>query len=252
MDVQAQQVADAVREQQRDHAVRRQLDRVAAQDAEVDEPRGERLAREHVDVAVAAARRHRGDRLLLRGQHDLVDLALRGREAAGHRPGARDVAGPAARRLGADVGEQQIAVGEAQVVALAVQDLAVRRDDRRVGAAHPARHERAPPSPRAPRAAAASGTRRAHAGGVRRRGRRGRQAQLGARGVVVVKAQLDDRVRERRIEHVDDAAADVAAEQAALLQAGLDVGRGQRRDGAAADAGGQARQRADRDSRSPR
>ena len=63
VDVQAQQVADAVREQQRDHAVLRQLDRVAAQDAEIDEARGERLAREHVDVAIAAARRHRGDRL---------------------------------------------------------------------------------------------------------------------------------------------------------------------------------------------
>ena len=91
-----------------------------------------------------------------------------------------------------------------------------------------------------------------HAGRVRGRGGGRRQAQLVARGVVVMQAQVDDRVRERRIEHVDDPAADVAAEQAALLETGLDVGRGQRRDGAPANARRQARQRADRDSRSRR
>ena len=43
------------------------------------------------------------DGLTLGRQHDLVELALRRREAAAHGPRARDVAGPAARGFGAEV-----------------------------------------------------------------------------------------------------------------------------------------------------
>src|SRR6185436_8004551 len=100
-----------------------------AQDAEVDEPGRERLTGEHVNVAVTAAGRDGGDRLLLRGEDDLVELALRRRVAPRRGPRAGDVARPAGGRLGADVGEQQVAVGEPFVVTFAVQDLAVRRDN---------------------------------------------------------------------------------------------------------------------------
>src|SRR6185436_7986694 len=92
--VQPQQMADAVREQQRDDAIRRELDRVAAQDAEVDEPGRERLTGEHVNVAVTAAGRDGGDRLLLRGEDDLVELALRRRVTPRRGPRAGDVARP--------------------------------------------------------------------------------------------------------------------------------------------------------------
>ena len=55
VDVEADEVPDAVREQQREHAVGDELDRVAAQDAEIDEAHREGLACEDVDVAVARA-----------------------------------------------------------------------------------------------------------------------------------------------------------------------------------------------------
>ena len=120
----------------------------------------------------------------------------------------------------------------------------MRRHDRRVRAAHATGHERGFHGGAHLRRRA-SGTGGGHAGRVRSRRRGRRQAQLVARGVVVMQAQVDDRIRERRIDHVDDPSTDVAAEQAALLDTGLDVGRGQRRDGTPANAGRQARQRAD-------
>ena len=104
-----------------------------------------------MNVSIAAAGRHRRDRLLLRREHDLVDLALRGREAPRNGPGARDVAGPAARlsrrRRRRAAGRRRRAVSRNARCA----GLAVGRDDRRVGAAHVRAPPAPPPSRRAPR-----------------------------------------------------------------------------------------------------
>src|SRR5690606_2959043 len=105
------------------------------QDALVDQPAGDHQARGQVHVAVADARADLLDRGQLRGEHDVVDRSLRGGELAGHRPGAGDVAGPAAVGC-ADVGEQQIAAGDRVVVAARVEDLAVDGDDAAVGGGH--------------------------------------------------------------------------------------------------------------------
>jgi len=75
---------------------------------------------------------------------------------------------------------------------------------------------------------------------VRRRGRGRGLAQLLDGRLVVTEAQLDHRVGERRVQDVDDTAPDLASEQAPLFEAGVGVGRGQRGDGAAPHAGGQA------------
>ena len=98
-------------------------------------------------------------------------------------------------RLGAHVGQQQIAVGERQIVALAVQHLAVRRDDRRVGAAHAARDERrlhrgAHGGRRAPGARGAPCRRGAPPRSPRRRGaaRRRRPRRAARRSAIIASA----------------------------------------------------------------
>ena len=184
-----------------------------------------------MDVAIARSGTDRRDGPPLRLQHQLVKIALRGGEAARDRPGARDVAGPAAVGLCADVGQQQIAVPQVMVVALAVQDLAVGRNNRWVSAAHPARDERRlHGGPDGGRGAPRAGGR--HAGAVGGGRRFGGSAQLGHGGLVVLQAEGDHRVGEWRVEHVNHPGTDLAVEQAALLETGLDIGRGQRGDGA--------------------
>ena len=65
--------------------------------------------------AIAHAGTHRVDRRELRREHDFVERALRSGKPARRRPGARDVARPALRRFGADVGEQQIVRSRARL-----------------------------------------------------------------------------------------------------------------------------------------
>ena len=77
-------------------------------------------------------------------------------------------------------------------------------------------------------------------------------AQLGHRRLVVLRGGARSSRRQRRVEHVDHAGTNLAVEQTALLEAGLDVGRGQRGDRAPAHAGGEACQRPHRASRWPR
>ncbi len=133
MDVEAEQVADAVREEDRRRPALAEAVEVTLEDAEIAQARDEGAARGLVDGAVARALLHEGDRRLLRGEDRLVDRALRGREFAAHRPDAGDVRGPALDALAADVGEHEVARGDGVVVARVVEHLAVDRDDGPVG-----------------------------------------------------------------------------------------------------------------------
>ncbi len=123
-----------------------------------------------------------------------------------------------------------------------MQDLAVRRDDGRIGGGHPARGDvRLHGGANGPGAPARA--RGGHPRAVCRRRGLGRQAQLGDGRVVVLQPQRDQRVGQRDVQHVDVTGPDLAPQHAALLEAGLDVGRRERGDRTPAQAGGQAGER---------
>ena len=81
-----------------------------------------------------ASRANLRDGRVLRGEYQLVDLALRAAEAPVHREGARDVRGIAVE-LAAGIDQQQIAVAQRRIVEYVVQHAGIGapRHDRRVG-----------------------------------------------------------------------------------------------------------------------
>ncbi len=110
VDVEAQHVAEPVDEE---HRVRARLDRslhIPLHEAEVLEAGGDGPRRQQVELAVGDSGRGGRDRRFVGRQHDLVDFALLlgVPSGDGHRTG--DVRRVAARRLGAAVDQQQVAL----------------------------------------------------------------------------------------------------------------------------------------------
>ena len=95
------------------------------QEFQADQPLDEDTARCLVHRLVTGAGLGDADRRELRGEHDLVDRALRCREAACHREGAGDIGGVVAI-LGGSIDEQEIAVEHAAAVLGVVEDAGVR------------------------------------------------------------------------------------------------------------------------------
>jgi hypothetical protein len=139
--VEAHQVPDPVREEQRHHAVAYQFGRITAQDPEPDQSVRDSAGGDPLQFQVASAGPDGSDGRGLSAEHDFVEIALGGRVASADRPGAGDVASPAASGLGARVDEQEVAVGKREVMVLVVQHFAVHGDDGIERGRHVARHE---------------------------------------------------------------------------------------------------------------
>ena len=110
VDIEAHHVSEPVHEE---HRVRARLDRrlrIPLHEAEVLEAGGDGPRRQQVELAVGDPGRGGRDRRLVGRQHDLVDVALLLGVPAGDRHRAGDVRRVAARRLGAAVDQQQVAL----------------------------------------------------------------------------------------------------------------------------------------------
>ena len=196
--VEAQEVSEAVGEEESVSAALDQALRITPEDPDIDEALGEDPGGEEVEIAVAHARANRGDRSLLSGENDVVEISLGGAEAPRDRPGPGHVGGPALM-LRPCVAEEEISLGEGIKVGGVVEHLAVDADDRVVGGLHPAQRHR-PVDRREhlllgdPRAG------RGHPGEVSVVGaRRGGAEELEGAGVVD-HAELDHRLGERRVD----------------------------------------------------
>jgi hypothetical protein len=108
--VEAEEVTDAVGEEQRVGVGGQGRLDAAAHEPLVTQELGQDLRRAHVYVAVSHPRAHELNRRPLGGQHSLIRRALAPREAAVHRPGACDVDGVARVALAAAVEEQELPV----------------------------------------------------------------------------------------------------------------------------------------------
>ena len=128
--VEADQVADAVREEQRVGAGLDQAIDAALQQAHVDQPLGDHSRREQVQVAIAHAGLDRLDRRHFGAQHDVVDVASFGVELAADRPGSRDVRAIPGGVLGAAVEQDDVGLLEHVVVAVVVQHLTAHAENR--------------------------------------------------------------------------------------------------------------------------
>ncbi len=223
--VEPEQVSDAVRKKQRAGSALVELRRIAAQDAELDQPADELATGGAVDVEKARAGPHARERGALRREHDLVELALRRREPARYRPRPRDVACPPLGSLRADVGEEQIRLPELAMMRGRVQDLAVHRHDGSVRGRHAVSHD-----DRLHRGAdqrfADARSRRGEPRGVGLRRHFRRELELLDRRGVVLETELDDGVGEREIgarQAVASAGFDVAPEQIRQKERALGV-----------------------------
>ncbi len=132
--VQAEPVAGLVHVEAPVTLLRQVIVQAPRQQAELDQALGEHPAGRFVKVVERVAGADPVDGRALCGGHQVVDLALGRREAAGNREGARDVGGVAGA-LAAGVDQHQAVVGQRLVVFDVVQHqrVAAAGDDRQVG-----------------------------------------------------------------------------------------------------------------------
>src|SRR5688572_9664830 len=119
--VEAEPMARAVHVERLERLLRDELLDPPLEHAEPDQPLDQHVERRVVHVVEARAGAHGGDGRLLRREHDVVDLALGGREALAHRERAGDVGGVAVD-LRAGIDEQELAVVEPRLVLGVVED----------------------------------------------------------------------------------------------------------------------------------
>ena len=139
MYIEAQVVARAMRKVLSDAARERRLGGGRLQNVGGAEELRESRRGLLVDLLVGCPDLHQRDRVLLRGEHQLVGSPLRRREGRTHGIGPRDIAG-VAEHLGACIHHNQLAIGERRIVGLVVQHIgpvAARHDRVEGGAGGP-------------------------------------------------------------------------------------------------------------------
>ena len=134
MHVHAEPVTGAVHEEAPVRALALELCHATVQQPELHQALGDYPHRRFVRLVPVIARTHLGDGRTVRFEHDLVDGALLGREAAVDGKRARDVGG-VTLVFAAGIHQQQLAAFKRLIVGAVMQDAAVRAaaDDGLIG-----------------------------------------------------------------------------------------------------------------------